>query len=87
MTVCVAPGCSAVAETVFTVAHDPPPELLRPWRFAGRDWQPGDEIRLCPPHAHDVYMAQGVYDPSQVAGWLRPDAADPPNTWRGRRPW
>jgi hypothetical protein len=66
----------------FVVAPTPPPIPGRPWRFAGRDWQPGDQIHLCPPHGVDVYRTVGATDPSQVAEWLRPDAADPPNTWR-----
>jgi hypothetical protein len=83
---CVAPGCVDPGPVVFTVATDP----LRPppeggWRFAGRAWQPGDEIRLCRRHAGDVYHTQGAWYPEEVADWLRPDAADPPNTWLGPR--
>ena len=75
MTACVAPHCTADAEPAFTVG-DPG------GRLAGRDWKPGDVIHLCWPHAMDVYATIGKTDPSQVAEWLRPDAADPPNTWQ-----
>lgn len=73
--ICAAPGCTAEAVTVFTAAAN--------GRLGGQDWRFGDPIRLCAPHAHDVYMTQGVDDPAKVAEWLRPDAADPPNYWRG----
>jgi hypothetical protein len=66
----------------FVVADDPPPPKGQTWRFAGRGWQPGEDIWLCMAHAHDVYMTIGATSPDQVAEWLRPDAADPPNTWR-----
>lgn len=74
MTTCIAPACTADAETAFIVDGT--------GRLAGRDWKPGDVVRLCWPHAMDVYGTTGKTDPSQVAEWLRPDAADPPNTWR-----
>lgn len=76
---CVAPDCPHIYETSFTADEE--------GRFAGRDWVHGDVIRLCWPHAADVYATQGVADPAKLAEWLRPDAADPPNTWHPERAW
>ncbi|GIH20217.1 hypothetical protein [Rugosimonospora africana] len=42
-------------------------------RLAGRDWQPGDTIALCDPHAADVYQVIDIVRPSDEpdsAGWL-----------------
>lgn len=64
--VCVVGDCEAKGHAVFVAAED--------GRLAGRPWRKGDEIRLCPKHAHDVYRAQGVYGIEQLAEWLRPDA-------------
>lgn len=72
---CVAPGCTGPAEVAFIAAEA--------GRMAGRDWLFGEEITLCWPHAADVYATQGVTDPADVAEWLRPEAAEPPNTWHG----
>lgn len=74
---CVAPDCPHISETTFTADEE--------GRFAGRGWIRGDVIRLCWPHAADVYGSQGVADPAKLAAWLRPDAADPPNTWHPER--
>ena len=69
---CVVPGCNQRGRMTFTAAEQ--------GRLAGREWQPGDEIRLCPRHGHDVYRAQmsqmslGVV---QLADWLQPDARGP----------
>lgn len=63
---CIAPGCDSVAPMLFVAAES--------GRLGGRDWQPGDQIRLCSRHAQDVYAAQGVYGREQLAEWLRPDA-------------
>jgi hypothetical protein len=74
---CITPGCASPAATMFTV-NEPG------GRLAGRDWVAGDSIELCWPHADDVFNTVGKTDPADVAPWLRPDAADPPNTWQ---PW
>lgn len=74
---CVAPGCGAVAALTFIAAQD--------GRLGGQDWQEGDPIFVCMPHGTDIYKTQGAHDPSMVAEWLRPDAADPPNTWHPAR--
>jgi hypothetical protein len=74
---CVAPGCTSAGETVFIADAA--------GRLAGRDWVPGDVIELCWPHAMDVYHTIGVTDQASVAEWLRPGAADPPNTWNAVR--
>lgn len=74
MITCIAPDCTAEAATAFVAAED--------GRLAGRDWERGDILHFCIPHAMDVYDTISRIDPSQVAEWLRPDAADPPNTWR-----
>jgi hypothetical protein len=63
---CIAPNCESLAPMLFVADEY--------GRLGGRDWQPGDRIRLCPPHAHDIYQAQGVYGRDQLAEWLRPDA-------------
>jgi hypothetical protein len=75
---CIAPGCERAGEAVFTAAET--------GRLAGQDWSPGDTFAVCWPHANDIYATQGVTDPAGVAAWLRPDAADPPNTWRHSPP-
>lgn len=63
---CVVPGCTNKGRYTFTAAER--------GRLAGRDWQPGDEIRICPDHGHDVLLAQGAYGMDQLAEWLKPDA-------------
>lgn len=63
---CVAPGCNEPARLVFVAAEH--------GRLAGREWNPGDEVDLCPPHGCDIYRAQGVYGVDELAEWLRPDA-------------
>lgn len=63
---CVVPGCPDPAREVFTAAER--------GRLAGREWGPGDEIDLCPPHGRDVRLAQYVHGVDQLAEWLRPDA-------------
>lgn len=74
---CVAPGCADDSAVSFFAAET--------GRLAGRDWIPGDTIPLCFPHAADIWRTAGVTDPDQVADWLRPSAADPPNTWNPGR--
>lgn len=63
---CVVPGCAEKGRYVFTAAEY--------GRLAGRDWEPGQEIRICPRHGHDIYRAQGAYGLDQLAEWLQPDA-------------
>jgi hypothetical protein len=63
---CVVSGCTAKGTTNYTAAGR--------GRLAGRDWEPGDRIDLCPAHGYDVLHAQGVYGVDQLAAWLRPDA-------------
>lgn len=63
---CVVPGCAEKGRYTFGAAE--------PGRLAGRDWNLGDEIRVCPEHGHDIYLAQGVYGIEHLAEWLRPDA-------------
>lgn len=63
---CVVPGCAEKGRYTFTAAEY--------GRLAGREWQPGDQIRICPNHGHDIYRAQGAYGLDQLADWLRPDA-------------
>ncbi len=72
--VCIAPDCHGLATTEFAAAEH--------GRLAGQDWSPGDKIRLCPAHAADIWSTVGKTRPEDIAPWLRPDAADPPNTWR-----
>jgi len=63
---CVVPGCTDKGRYIFVAAE--------PGRLAGRDWEPGDQIRICPRHGHDIYRAQGARGMNQLAEWLRPDA-------------
>lgn len=63
---CVVPGCNDKGRMTFTAAES--------GRLAGRNWQRGDEIRICHEHAHDVYLAQGTYGMKHLADWLKPDA-------------
>jgi hypothetical protein len=63
---CVVPGCDALAPRLFVADEY--------GRLAGRDWKPGDEIRLCVDHGADVWRAQYIYEIDQLAEWLRPDA-------------
>ena len=63
---CVVPDCDKKAPVVLTAGER--------GRLAGRTWQRGDEIRLCPAHHYDVLRAQGVYGRDQLADWLKPDA-------------
>jgi hypothetical protein len=63
---CVVEDCDEKGHAVFVSAER--------GRLAGREWRKGDEIRLCPKHAQDVYRAQGVFGIDQLAEWLRPDA-------------
>lgn len=74
---CIAPDCTQRAVMEFTVAEQ--------GRLAGQDWQPGDTIGLCAPHGMDIYAAIGATQPKEVAEWLRPESADPPNTWKPPR--
>lgn len=61
---CVAPGCTAKGVCRMVAA-----EL---GHLAGRVYAAGDEIRMCHPHALDVYRAGDGLD--SIAEWLRPDA-------------
>jgi hypothetical protein len=63
---CVVPGCTEKAPYRFKVAER--------GNLAGRYWVPGEEIRTCPDHGHDIYAAQGAYGRDRLAEWLRPDA-------------
>jgi hypothetical protein len=63
---CVVAGCEEKAPEVFKAAER--------GYLAGRRWERGDEIRTCPAHGHDIYMAQGVHGRHRLAEWLRPDA-------------
>jgi hypothetical protein len=63
---CIVPGCDDKAPMIFRAAER--------GRLAGREWQRGQEIRTCPEHGQDVYMAQGARGLNQLAEWLRPDA-------------
>jgi hypothetical protein len=54
-------------------------------RLANRDWEIGDEIRLCPPHASDVVRASLSHEFDTLPGWLQLDAIpepDPCDEWR-----
>lgn len=62
---CVVPGCTDKGRTQFHAAA--------PGRLAGRDWQPGDAINLCPPHAQDIYVAVYRFEPVHLAEWIRAD--------------
>lgn len=72
---CIVPGCTDPAREVFTASER--------GRLAGREWQPGDQINLCPSHASDVRRAQYVYGVDQLAEWLRPDARADLLDWVG----
>lgn len=48
---CVAPGCTEKARQQFQAAE--------PGRLAGRHWEAGDAIDVCPKHGSDIYRAQG----------------------------
>jgi hypothetical protein len=63
---CIAPGCEDKGSYVFVAAEN--------GRLGGQDWTRGAEIRLCPPHASDIYRSQGVYGLDELPEWLRPDA-------------
>lgn len=65
---CVVPDCGKKAPVVYRVAE------IRGGRLAGRAYQHGDEVRLCPEHSYDVLRAQGVHGLDQLADWLKPDA-------------
>lgn len=63
---CVVPNCGRPAPRLFIADEH--------GRLAGRWWKPGDEIRMCTHHAHDVYMATSIYGTDGYAEWLKPDA-------------
>jgi hypothetical protein len=63
---CLVPGCTGKGSYLFVAAGH--------GRLGGVRRAPGDELRLCPAHAHDVYCAQGAMSSDELAGWLRPDA-------------
>lgn len=62
---CVVPDCAEKGGIQFKAAEK--------GRLGGRDWTPGDQIDLCPTHAHDVYKAQFA-SRSELADWIKPDA-------------
>jgi hypothetical protein len=62
---CVAPGCTEKGVAKFVAA-----EL---GHLAGKVYNAGDEIRMCYPHANDVFTAGEGLD--SIAEWLRPDAS------------
>lgn len=63
---CVVPECPKYAPMLFLADEY--------GRLAGRWWEPGDEIRLCPGHGADVYRAQYTRGIDMLPEWLRPDA-------------
>lgn len=63
---CVVPDCEEKGRYEFVADER--------GRLAGREWDRGDKIRICPEHASDIYRSQGVYGIEQLAEWLRPDA-------------
>ncbi len=63
---CIVPDCTDKGRLTFTAAEH--------GRLAGREWKPGDEIRVCHNHGHDIYRAAGARGIDQLAEWLRPDA-------------
>lgn len=63
---CIVPGCQEKAPLMFKAAEY--------GRLAGRDWVPGQEIRVCPDHGQDIYRAQGARGVDELAEWLKPDA-------------
>jgi hypothetical protein len=62
---CIAPACESRANAAFIAAEM--------GVFGGRQFNEGDFIDLCWPHAKDVYRAQDVTDRAQLAEWLRAD--------------
>lgn len=62
---CVAPGCTDKAPVEYVAAER--------GKLAGKQWEPGDKIRLCPEHGYDVFAAQGQ-DGDQLPDWLKADA-------------
>lgn len=73
---CTAPTCMRNAPMMFTA--------LERGRLGGREWAHGDEIRLCPDHANDIYEAQGIYGVDQLPKWLQPDSnLDPLDAYDG----
>ena len=63
---CVVRGCPHKGRMELTA--------LEEGRLAGRHWLPGDPIRLCHDHYHDVLRASGAYGYDYLADWLKPDA-------------
>src|SRR5581483_1006122 len=79
---CVVPDCTDKGRLTFAAVES--------GRLAGRDWNRGDEIRLCLRHGHDVFLAAGARGIAQLAEWIRPDAMwdwldayDAANAWYG----
>lgn len=66
---CVAPDCDKKAPVEYVAAER--------GRLAGRDWQRGDKIRLCPEHGYDVLAAQGQ-GRDELPDWLKADAKPHP---------
>lgn len=64
---CVVPDCGEKGRVVVFAAEM--------GRLAGRFWNRGDKIRLCPAHLADVHRAQGQ-PIENLAEWLRPDACN-----------
>lgn len=77
---CVVPRCAAKALGSLFAAE--------PGRLANRKWVKDDEIKLCPPHYHDVLLAQGVYGLNGLPEWIRPDAMlGPLDAWGNAAVW
>jgi hypothetical protein len=73
---CVVPDCGEKGRQTFTAAE--------PGRLAGREWQPGDKIRLCPRHGYDVARAAGARGMDELPDWLKADATwDPLDLYDG----
>lgn len=64
--ICVVPDCTEKAPLLFIASEY--------GRLAGRSWEPGNEIRVCPQHGGDIYAAMGVHGLDELAEWLRPDS-------------
>lgn len=60
---CAKPDCGRKSSMLFTAAEAGP--------LAGVQRVPGEEIRFCPTHGHDVYVAAAG---AAIAPWLKPDA-------------
>lgn len=64
---CAVPDCDGKGLVVMTA--------MEQGRLAGRSWEPGDKIRLCPEHSHDVIRVCPGGD-DNLPEWLERDARD-----------